>query len=307
MKKKLYILLTIFAGTLMLSPFRAEAGINGSEASVIAAASGTFEYNGKYYVAAPGYVGQLTAQLDQPGINLTDSQAGKAIGSINGGVAAGVANGYLVEVGSAPGSEGQDDPTDSTDPNGENVDNGNDSDQTGSDKDKNSEKEKDSKKDKESDWDKEPDKQKEQDPDDPADNPNDSDGESAPDGGVNPSVDASGSDGEGTLSDEELAERARQIIVESTGKTYEELMAAADQTEESEDQKSEIAAETAEDSGQENPADTGNEEKILDESRDLSDVEVVEDQFHVEYLVIGLVVLMILCCAGVVLYRKWKR
>ena len=74
-------------------------GINAAESSVISAASGTFEYKGKTYVAKPEYLSQVTAKLSEDGVDLTDSQAASLISQMNASVGEGVAQGYLMEVG----------------------------------------------------------------------------------------------------------------------------------------------------------------------------------------------------------------
>lgn len=73
-------------------------GINGNEASVIAVAGGTFEYQGKLYVAKAEYQAQLYAKLSEDGIDLTADQAAEGISMIYANVATGVNGGYLAEV-----------------------------------------------------------------------------------------------------------------------------------------------------------------------------------------------------------------
>lgn len=73
-------------------------GINGNEASVIAAASGTFEYNGKTYRAASNYLNALTIYLSEDDVDLDASQASEAISRLYGSIAQGVDAGYLYEV-----------------------------------------------------------------------------------------------------------------------------------------------------------------------------------------------------------------
>lgn len=74
-------------------------GINAAESSVISAASGTFEYKGKTYVAKPEYLSQVTAKLSEDGVDLTEEQAASLISQMNASVGEGVAQGYLMEVG----------------------------------------------------------------------------------------------------------------------------------------------------------------------------------------------------------------
>lgn len=74
-------------------------GINGNEARVIAAASGTFSYNGKTYRAGSAYINSLTSYLSGDDVDLTASQADEAISTMYASVAEGVEQGYLYEVG----------------------------------------------------------------------------------------------------------------------------------------------------------------------------------------------------------------
>lgn len=72
--------------------------INGNEAGVLAAAQGTFEYEGKKYAAKSEYVDQLRSKLSQDGVDLTAVQASEAIAAIYGNVATGISKGYIVEI-----------------------------------------------------------------------------------------------------------------------------------------------------------------------------------------------------------------
>lgn len=74
-------------------------GINGNEASVIAAASGTFSYNGKTYKAGAAYINSLTSYLSADDVDLTAEQASEAISTMYANIAQGVEQGYLYEVG----------------------------------------------------------------------------------------------------------------------------------------------------------------------------------------------------------------
>ena len=106
MKKKHGFLLAvpfILAGTMNMI---VQAGnINGAEAGLIGAASGTFEYNGKLYVAGSSYLGQLQAKLSEDGVDLTEAQAANLAAQMYASVGEGVAQGILVEVGNAPSQE----------------------------------------------------------------------------------------------------------------------------------------------------------------------------------------------------------
>lgn len=72
--------------------------INANEQRVIAAASGTFEYQGKIYRAKASYISQLTAKLDREGVDLSAAGADAAVGQIMANVGTGVKQGYLEEV-----------------------------------------------------------------------------------------------------------------------------------------------------------------------------------------------------------------
>ncbi len=72
--------------------------INGNEAGVLAAAQGTFEYEGKKYAAKSEYVDQLRSKLSQDGVDLTAVQASEAIAAIYGNVATGISKGYIIEI-----------------------------------------------------------------------------------------------------------------------------------------------------------------------------------------------------------------
>ena len=81
---------------------RALAGdINGEEARVIAAASGTFYYNNEAYAARPEYISQLTGYLAQDDVDLSASQADAAISQMYGSIAQGVSEGYLYKLSDA--------------------------------------------------------------------------------------------------------------------------------------------------------------------------------------------------------------
>ena len=70
--------------------------INANEAEIIAVISGTFEYEGQIYVAAPEYLAQAIAYLDSEGVDATDEQKTKAIAQIYSSVAEGVQDGYII-------------------------------------------------------------------------------------------------------------------------------------------------------------------------------------------------------------------
>lgn len=97
----LYILIGLVLSASILSPkMIAFAGdINGNEARVIAAASGTFSYEGKTYQAGSNYINSLTAYLSGDDVDLTAEQADEAISMMYANIGEGVAQGYLYEVG----------------------------------------------------------------------------------------------------------------------------------------------------------------------------------------------------------------
>lgn len=98
----MYILLYV----CILSPkLVVQAGeINNDEAGVIAAASGTFTYDGKTYRADPAYIESLKDYLASDDVDLTAGQASSAISQMYASVAQGVEQGYLYEVGGQPGT-----------------------------------------------------------------------------------------------------------------------------------------------------------------------------------------------------------
>ncbi len=72
--------------------------INGNEARVVSAASGTFTYEGKNYVSSQESLGSLQAYLSRDDIDLTAEQADEAISTMMNNVQAGVEEGYIVPV-----------------------------------------------------------------------------------------------------------------------------------------------------------------------------------------------------------------
>ena len=104
---------------VMLMPAAVFAGnINGPEAGLISQASGTFNYNGKSYVATSGALGQLRAYLSKDGIDLTSEQAAKASSMMYANIENGVIEGYLI-----PAGEGSSDTGSSSDSKTEKKDN----------------------------------------------------------------------------------------------------------------------------------------------------------------------------------------
>lgn len=73
------------------------AGLNGNAESILAAAGGTFEYDGKYYHATDSALSSLRVKLD--GKDITEQQAAQAIAMLNRNVEKGIEQGLLVEAG----------------------------------------------------------------------------------------------------------------------------------------------------------------------------------------------------------------
>lgn len=89
----------LFAGVFAVPQMRVWAGdINPDEAGVIAVASGTFEYDGKTYVAYSSYVNKLYNYLSKDGVNLSSAAAKKLINYIYSNVKRGIQLGYIYEV-----------------------------------------------------------------------------------------------------------------------------------------------------------------------------------------------------------------
>lgn len=80
-------------------------GINGNEARVISAASGTFTYNGKTYRAGSAYINSLVSYLSEDDVDLTAEQADEAISTMYASIADGVSQGYIYEVGAEDATE----------------------------------------------------------------------------------------------------------------------------------------------------------------------------------------------------------
>lgn len=103
---KLILTMLILCVALMSPKMIAFAGgINGNEAGVIAAASGTFQYNGKEYKAGSAYINSLTGYLSADAVDLTAEQASEAISLMYANIAQGVEQGYLYEVGAETTTE----------------------------------------------------------------------------------------------------------------------------------------------------------------------------------------------------------
>ena len=101
-KSKILIVLLTFIVPMLVLSFSVRnvyAGdINGNEAAVIAAAGGTFEYEGKYYRAESQYMNELYVYLSRDDIDLTENQANTAIRMMYRNIRRGVKEGYLYEI-----------------------------------------------------------------------------------------------------------------------------------------------------------------------------------------------------------------
>jgi cobalamin biosynthesis Mg chelatase CobN len=72
--------------------------INEAEAALIAAASGTFVYQGESYCATSGALSQLRGYLSENGIDLTAAQSEKAVSYMYAHVAEGISRGYIKKI-----------------------------------------------------------------------------------------------------------------------------------------------------------------------------------------------------------------
>ncbi len=78
--------------------------LNSEEARVVEVARGTFEYEGKVYVAKEEYVNQLIDKLSEDDMELTSEEADEMIQNIRDNVEIGVEDGYIVEINTATAS-----------------------------------------------------------------------------------------------------------------------------------------------------------------------------------------------------------
>lgn len=107
------VLLTALVLVTCLAPACVFAGnINGNEANIIAQASGTFQYEGRSYVATQAALGQLTSYLSQDGIDLTADQAARALSLMYSNIEGGVLDGILVPVDGGDSGEASSDASD---------------------------------------------------------------------------------------------------------------------------------------------------------------------------------------------------
>ena len=92
------VLFFTIVGIYSFSSVSYAGDINSEEARVIAAASGTFSYDGKTYKAYSSYVSQLYSYLASDSVDLTSAQADAAISYIYSNVKTGLNSGYIYEV-----------------------------------------------------------------------------------------------------------------------------------------------------------------------------------------------------------------
>lgn len=105
MKRRKKWLAGIFAGlamSLLISPINTPTvyagNINSAEAMIVSYYNGTFQYQGKTYVATEEAKAAAYNKLVQDGVDLTASEARSAIAQANSQIADGIAQGILVEV-----------------------------------------------------------------------------------------------------------------------------------------------------------------------------------------------------------------
>ncbi len=99
--KTLFFFMTAFVTVLFLCSngnVVFAGSINSDESRVIAVASGTFTYDGKIYKAYSSYVNDLYYYMQRDDVDLTSSQADRAINYIYANVSKGISSGYVYEV-----------------------------------------------------------------------------------------------------------------------------------------------------------------------------------------------------------------
>lgn len=124
MKRRKKWLAGFFAGlamSLLISPINTPtvyAGdINSAEAMIVSYYNGTFQYQGKTYVATEEAKAAAYNKLVQDGVDLTASEARSAIAQANSQIADGITQGILVEVNPNQNEEGNDGKSDAGDDN----------------------------------------------------------------------------------------------------------------------------------------------------------------------------------------------
>ena len=78
MRKSVMVSVALLFGLLFSASSVYAGSINGPEAGLISKASGTFQYQGKRYVATAAAMGQLRAYLSRDDVDLTQDQANRA-------------------------------------------------------------------------------------------------------------------------------------------------------------------------------------------------------------------------------------
>lgn len=98
--KKLVAAIVLMCAVFLVPLYtvRAESGINGNEAWIVAVINGTFQYEGRYYRAYGEYIAQATSYLCRDDVDLNETQAANAVDFIYRHIADGVNGGYLYEI-----------------------------------------------------------------------------------------------------------------------------------------------------------------------------------------------------------------
>lgn len=94
---KIIMCFAIFIVFNMIPIIYVHAGdINANEQSVIGAASGIYEYEGKKYKVDSSYIAELKSYLMNDDVDLTSEQANKAIAEIENNLQTGISDGYMI-------------------------------------------------------------------------------------------------------------------------------------------------------------------------------------------------------------------
>lgn len=96
MKYIRFAFITGILSALFIGATVSAGNINGNEQSILAIVQGGFEYEGEYYVAAPGYVEKARSYLAQDDVDLNSKQASEAISEIYANVETAVKEGYII-------------------------------------------------------------------------------------------------------------------------------------------------------------------------------------------------------------------
>ena len=108
MRKSVMVSVALLFGLLFSASSVYAGSINGPEAGLISKASGTFQYQGKRYVATAAAMGQLRAYLSRDDEDLTQDQANRAASLMYSNIEGGVLDGYLTPIGGAAAGTGGD-------------------------------------------------------------------------------------------------------------------------------------------------------------------------------------------------------